>query len=793
MEKSLIAIATKMMNGITRVDFRTVLNRDEAEQELSTLFPKESFSARDILDDLLKYHLLQNRGSRQIEFRHQLIQEYYAAEWLYEQMGTIDDLSLNQNYLNLYKWKEPLAITMELVKDNYIFTRRLLEQALKIDFLLGSKIAAKVDYQHQKEATQKIKDYITTENISEWLEVELLGKISSPTVKAYLSKFLNNSDIDLAERAALLIGDSKCEEAIDIASRNLYQIDEIYFSQNSWGGADKNGDIWIKRFKSLSFLAPKLAFDYLKEKMFDPGKQAFRILMIWHSSAETLMALDKDREVFNILVSRLEKPLPIDEGCNYLANMLDGAVGNEAEAVRIFNTIPNQLEDSVQARILSLIRDIDSSYLESKIIRLLPNAKAKLRDEIIKQISDRNLSDSSILKTFLTHANPEIVWASTLILAKLKNEAALPHLLDVLNSSPDPWKRQKASAALVHFKSKQVTPQLLHSLQHESEDMVRREVAFTLAQLGRQEAIPELRNSIANGPGLNPRIFGIRGMANLSELQPLWDLIKPRKEVCWQTAVVELLKLEQSDAKELIGDLIIDPGQESFSTILELITKYADKEIIKWLITALEFPAQYKSDKYFQNRVAFALNRCKPELLGCHLPQLKELHKRKNIPQLNWLIPATQSLCGFYSYTVYSDSKARPTEKLDNSSLAQATISKIGEAVDTIDKRTKRMAEDPKISVSNSNVNAPIGNQGNVISQVSTTPPDTSQKSMTEKEVNWGQRIAVIGLVIGILTLAATIFPQEINQKLRNWIQPQSTESIEQQSQPNEEPSPLND
>ncbi|MEO1069330.1 MAG: NACHT domain-containing protein, partial [Cyanobacteria bacterium J06638_6] len=76
---ALIALAALMMQGETPVDFRVAIHRSEAERELSQVFAKETFPVRDILDDLLKYHLLQNRSADQLEFRHQLIQEYYAA------------------------------------------------------------------------------------------------------------------------------------------------------------------------------------------------------------------------------------------------------------------------------------------------------------------------------------------------------------------------------------------------------------------------------------------------------------------------------------------------------------------------------------------------------------------------------------------------------------------------------------------------------------------------------------------------------------------------------------------
>lgn len=75
-KEALIALAARMMQGETPVDFRVAIPRAEAERELSKLFAKEQFPVRDILDDLLKYHLLQRRTTDQLEFHHELIQEY---------------------------------------------------------------------------------------------------------------------------------------------------------------------------------------------------------------------------------------------------------------------------------------------------------------------------------------------------------------------------------------------------------------------------------------------------------------------------------------------------------------------------------------------------------------------------------------------------------------------------------------------------------------------------------------------------------------------------------------------
>ncbi|MGV0028632.1 hypothetical protein [Phormidesmis priestleyi] len=140
-----------MMQGKEPVDFRVVIDRDEAETELSRIFPNERFPVRDILDDLLKYHLLQNRSVDQIEFRHQLIQKYYAAEALLEQLSKFDDEQLKREFLNYLKWMEPIALMLGLVEHEALVVR-VVESAIRVDLIFGTYLATSTRAEFWKQA-----------------------------------------------------------------------------------------------------------------------------------------------------------------------------------------------------------------------------------------------------------------------------------------------------------------------------------------------------------------------------------------------------------------------------------------------------------------------------------------------------------------------------------------------------------------------------------------------------------------------------------------------------------------
>ena len=136
-------LAVAMMQGEKPTEFRVAI----APAEICAVFAdylktENPLVPRQALDDLLKHHLIQRNGEL-VEFRHQLIQEYYAAEWLLERIGQLDDETLECDYLNYLKWTEPLALMLALVDDEALAVR-VVENALAVDPYLGAKLIRSV-------------------------------------------------------------------------------------------------------------------------------------------------------------------------------------------------------------------------------------------------------------------------------------------------------------------------------------------------------------------------------------------------------------------------------------------------------------------------------------------------------------------------------------------------------------------------------------------------------------------------------------------------------------------------
>jgi HEAT repeat protein len=196
---ALQTIAATMMEGETKVDFRRVIPRHEAERELSRIFLNEKLPVRDILDDLLKYHLLQNRSADQIEFRHHLIQEYYAAEYLLRLLPELSDKHLKRDYLNLLKWTEPIALMLALVNDEAQALRVVKLAMDDVDLILGARLSGEVVPSLSSTTVGWINDL----NIPTSIKVQSLETNRSEAAVEALCKFLRTSDKSWERRSVI--------------------------------------------------------------------------------------------------------------------------------------------------------------------------------------------------------------------------------------------------------------------------------------------------------------------------------------------------------------------------------------------------------------------------------------------------------------------------------------------------------------------------------------------------------------------------------------------------------------
>lgn len=188
-------LAAVMMRGEKPVDLRTVISRDEATRELMVLFGSSIELAANCVADLEKYHLLQVRSDNDLEFHHQLFQEYYAAEWLLDRLEMLTDRELQQEYLNYLKWTEPVAMMLALVKEETLAVQ-VARLGLEVDLMLGARLAGEVKLKFQEITVEILMRRLTyiAPTEPDWLKLKLLKATGSRAVISYLIPLLDSPD-----------------------------------------------------------------------------------------------------------------------------------------------------------------------------------------------------------------------------------------------------------------------------------------------------------------------------------------------------------------------------------------------------------------------------------------------------------------------------------------------------------------------------------------------------------------------------------------------------------------------
>ncbi len=244
-------LAWVMMQGAQPTELRVAIGRKEAvgaiAQFLKDKVPYSEDFARKCLRDLQKHHLIQaGAGHDELEFRHQLIQEYYAAEALLERLPGLSDGELQREYLNYLKWTEPVALMLALVEDEKRAVW-VVEMAIKVDFMLGAKLARKTKLEfeerlinlllkldigenikiyllenfHSDHAVKVLCNLLNNRNL-QWVAAQALGKIGSSLAVPYLIKLLSNTEVPNArEVAATTLGEIGDEAAVPALIESL--------------------------------------------------------------------------------------------------------------------------------------------------------------------------------------------------------------------------------------------------------------------------------------------------------------------------------------------------------------------------------------------------------------------------------------------------------------------------------------------------------------------------------------------------------------------------------------------
>ena len=127
-----------------------------------------------------------------------------------------------------------------------------------------------------------------------------------------------------------------------------------------------------------------------------------------------------------------------------------------------------------------------------------------------------------------------------------------------------------------------------------------------------------------------------------------------------------------------------------------------------------------------------------------------------------------------------------PEDLIQFLSSNEPSNSDLSNQIHVIDQRTKKMEDEPKyeniISISNSpnsSINAPVGTSGLTYSNV------TNASSDNKKEVNWGNWLAVIAIIVAVVGLPLSMSVSgAFNEEFKEWFNRTFPSKVEQQPVP---------
>ena len=677
-KKALMAIADIMMQGKTPVDFRVAIHREEAERELSRVFPNENFPVRDILDDLLKYHLLQNRSADQIEFRHQLIQEYYAAEYLLKLLPTLTDAQLKQDYLNYLKWTEPMTLMMALLEDETQALRVVKLAMDEVDLMLGARLAGEVNSTFQtttvplidveklpielkiqcweasrsEVAIKRLQSILKDSNYFVRRRVAtVLGRIGSETAVDALLGILNDSDFEVRRRVVEALGRIGHERTADVMLIALNDSDfevrrraaEILRTLDTERAInvllralnDANSCVRSKAAKVLGEIGSEKAVDGLLGALNDLD------FGVRKEAAEALGRIDSEKAV-NSLLSTLND-LDFDTRRKAAAKL--GHIGSERAVDGLLDAL-SDLDSRVRWRAATALGEIGSERAVEGLLVALNDSESGVRwraAAALGEISSERAVEGLLVA--LNDSESSVRWRVAKALGKISNERAMNSLLVTLQSS-DKGVRRRAAEALGGIGSERAVNGLLGAL-NDSEAGVRRRAAEALGKIGSERAVN-----------------GLLGALNDSEAGIRWRAAKALGMIGSEGVVDSLLiSLNDSDsgvrrrAAEALGGIGSEKAVDSLMLALhgsdkgvrrraaEALGGIGSKKAVDSLLAALD-----DSDSGVRKEAAKALRIIGDARL---LADLWQLYRQRVLNELWNVISAIQNRCQFYNYEIF--------------------------------------------------------------------------------------------------------------------------------------------
>uniref|UniRef100_UPI00286C266E HEAT repeat domain-containing protein n=1 Tax=Chamaesiphon sp. OTE_75_metabat_556 TaxID=2964692 RepID=UPI00286C266E len=509
------------------------LSRDRAESMLEAWLKQRgetdpASKAKEWLEDLVEHHLLQVAADpQQIEFHHQLFQEYYAARYLRSMLQNqhpdlVDDDRLKHFYLNYLKWTEPLGLLLGLLEDEDQVTR-IVKSAFEVDLVLGSRLAGQVRFNFQKHLVEDL----NRKKLPTWLKIYLLGCTGSTEAKTPLLIFLESNDLDIATKAVLALQELNDLEIVPVLKARLEKLEK-------WIVSDPSTPPYIEAgFKTLSSEAVELEVKITELLVQLSPIDAKPIIDNYLDSPDIFFDyLSPSNEINEIVVQYARKSQEnIEERLISILGKTNGinCINKISQLTSILHALKSERTSSIlikklhvtdnnqlKSGIIDLIGKFDDDDSLNILYKLLCDLDFNMRSQAAKiLINNRRLNAIPLLEPILKNQDFHIRWNASTVLAELGTEIATEVLVEGLNHK-DREIRSQSAKSLGSLSSEKVKEFLVKALE-DPIYFVRRSAAIALAKSGSEEAIPELLKALRDYYPDDPKLADSKFEFELSD------------------------------------------------------------------------------------------------------------------------------------------------------------------------------------------------------------------------------------------------------------------------------------
>lgn len=425
-------LAFTMSQGKASGELRVSIPKAEAVEILKDFLQDRVAHPDDCalrwLEDLKNHHLIRLEVGDKIEFQHQMIQEYYSAEYLERRIKFISNDSIQKKYLNYFKWTEILVLMMELLEDSEQVLR-LLKLSLEVDLRLTAKLAGAVRPEFEKQAVE----LLIKSDIHINAKTQILGVAKSNYATPFLSK-------------TLVEGFEGCSSSTKKEERTISRNSFCVTRNNSAESLYQIGT--EESFRPLRMVASKFALHHLlsegflaESKVFgredplgrhirtDPeetkrernskiAEESFKLFSQGNFS-ELMDAVFDTRFIAEEIMLKLHRK------------------GSEITIPHLLEVLKEDRDNRVYGNALLALAEISGESAAPELCRILSDQNCPFRRDIIKTLGKiRDRSSVSILcKVLQENIDCFTTQDAAEALGEIGSEAAVPTLIEALSAN----------------------------------------------------------------------------------------------------------------------------------------------------------------------------------------------------------------------------------------------------------------------------------------------------------------------------------------------------------------------